>query len=125
MRKLDRDLSLLAAITLLILFCLVPYASADYDPGDYTSAPHVSVGKAKRMPDDVKVILRGVIYQRVGKEEYLFRDRTGTIRCKIDDDLREGGEEIVAPGVTIELRGEVDREGGKISIDVDWFERIN
>lgn len=113
---------------LFLLFHAVPHALADYDPGDYASAPRVSVKEAKRMPDDTKVILRGVIFQRIGEETYLFRDRTGRIRCEIDDDLLKNGKgskNIVDPNATLELRGEVDRKGGKIWIDVDWFERIN
>lgn len=129
MRKHDRSLPLLAILALLfLLFHAVPHALADYDPGDYASAPRVSVKEAKRMPDDTKVILRGVIFQRIGEETYLFRDRTGRIRCEIDDDLLKNGKgskNIVDPNATLELRGEVDRKGGKIWIDVDWFERIN
>jgi len=43
------------------------------------------VGQAKGMSDDSDVALKGSIVQQIGKGGYLFKDATGTITVKIDN----------------------------------------
>lgn len=84
-----------------------------YGPSDVL----VTVEKAKTLPDDAYVVLRGKIERHISKDKYEFRDDTGTIVVEIDRD-KWGGLNIT-PKDTVELRGEVDRELTTLEIDVD------
>lgn len=76
-----------------------------------------SVEQARSMRDDSPVILRGNIVQHLGKDKYLFRDGTGTIRVEIDHD--KWGGLTISPQDQVELHGEVDKDWNSIEIDVD------
>lgn len=76
----------------------------------------VSVKEALNMWDDSFVILRGNIVQHLGDDKYLFKDATGTIRVEIDHDEWYG--QNVTPANTVELAGEIDKEWGKVEVEV-------
>ena len=80
-----------------------------------------TVAKAKEMPDDHYVVLRGNIVEKTRKEHYLFRDETGSITIEIDDDDWRGL--TVTPEDTVEIGGEVDKGWRSIKIDVDWVRK--
>ena len=83
----------------------------------------VTVEQAKNMSDDTPVILRGHIESKVGKEDYMFRDTTGTIKVDIDDDDWNGL--TVTPDDLVEIHGEVDTHWSKpVDIDVDAINLI-
>lgn len=94
-------------------------------PGGGFSGPGLSpstVEQAKQMRDDAPVVLRGNIVQSLGKEMYLFRDATGSIRVEIDDDKWSG--QTITPQDTVELHGEVDKDWNSVEIDVDRVVKI-
>jgi uncharacterized protein (TIGR00156 family) len=62
------------------------------------------------------VELTGKISSQTGCEKYLFGDGTGTVVLDIDDKRWRGLS--VGPDDVVVVRGEVDRDLGKIEIDV-------
>ena len=108
--------------TFLIAFfgmCSVFIADAGFVDATETV---VTVRQVKEMRDEVHVVLKGNIIQRMGDEEYLFEDSTGSITVEIDDDDWRGLS--VSPSDTVKLQGEVDRGLFKTEIDVDFVEKI-
>jgi uncharacterized protein (TIGR00156 family) len=81
-----------------------------------------TVEQALKMKDDTFVTLQGKIEQRIGDEEYLFRDNTGIITVEIDDD--KWGGLVVNPEDSIEIKGEVDKGWRKTEIDVSEIKKI-
>lgn len=77
----------------------------------------VSALKAQELADDTDVRLEGFIVQKIGDEEYEFKDDTGTLIVEIDDDDWHGIE--VSPADKVQLTGEVDKERSGNTIDVD------
>lgn len=75
-----------------------------------------TVAELKHMPDDSYVVLEGKIQKRLGKEEYLFADSTGSITVEIDDDEWRGTS--VSPQDTVEIIGELDKGVFTDEIDV-------
>lgn len=106
--------------TLVSLFALSVPAFAGFQGG--VSATHSNtVAQAKRAADDTYVTLRGNIINRVGDEKYTFKDRTGSIRVEIDDDIWGGLNVSASNKVTV--YGKVDRNDGRVEIDVKRISR--
>ncbi|MDW2995461.1 MAG: NirD/YgiW/YdeI family stress tolerance protein [Alphaproteobacteria bacterium] len=82
----------------------------------------VTVKQVNEMRDDVPVIVKGHILQRMGDEKYLFEDSTGSIAVEIDDDDWRG--QTVKPTDTVKLYGDVDRGIFKTEIEVDYVEKM-
>ena len=82
----------------------------------------VTVKQVNEMRDDVPVIVKGHIVQRMGDEKYLFEDSTGSIAVEIDEDNWRG--QTVSPADTVKLYGEVDRGIFKTEIDIDYVEKL-
>lgn len=82
----------------------------------------VTVAQVKDMRDDVNVVVKGKILQRLGDEKYLFEDATGSITVEIDDKDWRG--QTVTPEDTVKLYGEVDRGFMKTEIDVDYVQKM-
>ena len=61
------------------------------------------------------MVLEGKIEKRLGKEEYLFSDASGSITVEIDDDEWRGVE--VGPQDSVEIIGELDK--GIFSDEID------
>ena len=74
-----------------------------------------TVAELKHMQDDSYVVLEGKIEKRLGKEEYLFSDATGSITVEIDDDEWRGVE--AGPQDSVEIIGELDK--GVFSDEID------
>lgn len=101
-----------------------PAATATNAKGGFVSGAEtiVTVKQVNEMRDDVPVIVRGNIVQRMGDEKYLFEDTTGSISVEIDEDNWRG--QTVTPSDTVKLYGEVDRGLFSTEIDVDYVEKI-
>ncbi|AIR70018.1 YgiW/YdeI family stress tolerance OB fold protein [Dickeya fangzhongdai] len=81
-----------------------------------------TVAQAKDMRDDSWVRLQGNIIQRVGKDDYQFRDATGTILVEIDDRRWEG--QTITPEDRVELKGELDKDFSSVQLDVKQVRKI-
>ncbi len=77
---------------------------------------------AMNASDDTKVELMGNLTMSLGDEDYVFQDATGEITVEIDDDLWYG--RTVTPNDTIVIRGEVEKDWNKVSIDTDSLEVV-
>ena len=101
-----------------------PAATATNERGGFVSGAEtiVTVKQVGEMRDDVPVIVRGKIIQRMGDEKYLFEDGTGSITIEIDDDDWRG--QTVSPTDTVKLYGEVDRGLFSTEIDIDYVEKL-
>lgn len=101
-----------------------PAATAQNAKGGFVGGAEtiVTVKQVNEMRDDVPVIVKGNIVQRMGDERYLFEDATGSIAVEIDEDSWRG--QTVSPADTVKLYGEVDRGIFKTEIDVDYVEKM-
>lgn len=127
-----------AAIFAVTALCSAPAFAAQtggfVEPNASTSPSHSSGGfsgpdgsvttveKAKELKDDSWVTVRGHIERRVGSEDYLFRDETGTITVEIDDKYWNG--QNVAPTDKVELQGELDKGFNSAELDVKQVKKI-
>lgn len=71
-----------------------------------SSATRATVSQIKDMKDESRVVLQGYIESRIGGEDYMFKDKTGSIKVEIDDDVWQGLN--VSPENLVEIEGEVD-----------------
>lgn len=108
----------LAALTAAtaISFSAAAYAA---NQGGYTGPATnvISVEQIQGLNDDTYVILQGNITQALGDEMYVFSDGTGTINVEIDDDDWNGLN--VGPNDLVVIRGEIDKDGNVLEVDVD------
>ncbi|WP_160623690.1 YgiW/YdeI family stress tolerance OB fold protein [Mixta intestinalis] len=86
--------------------------------------PHnvVTVKEAKAMKDDSWVTVRGHIEKRLSDDNYLFRDKTGTLSVEIDDAAWKG--QSVAPGDNVELQGELDKAFNDAQLEVKQVRKL-
>ncbi len=102
------------------------YIPSSSDKGGYTGdleSGIVTVLEAKKLGNSVYVKLRGKIASKLGKETYLFKDNTGTVKIEIDDDDWNGIK--AGPKDTVIIEGELEREQGGVIIEVDKIELAN
>lgn len=94
-------------------------AAMAQDGGGYTGPSNnmVTVSEIQGLNDDTYVILKGNIKQNLGNEMYVFSDGTGSINVEIDDD-DWNGQNVQADNMVI-IKGQVDKNGNTIEIDVD------
>ncbi|RBQ31150.1 TIGR00156 family protein [Arcobacter sp. FW59] len=81
------------------------------------SISKTTVEEAKTFKDDMPVVLEGNIIEHLGKDKYLFRDKTGDITIEIDHDDWKGVQ--VSPKDSVTIYGEVDKDWNSLEIDVD------
>ncbi len=109
-------------LSLLLTFVMTTPVSAAFDgPG---AAPVVkdsasAATAAKDSPDT----LEGNLVRKVKDELYLFKDGSGEVLVEIDDDLMTGRN--ITPENKVRLHGDVDREDGRPSIEVETLEVLN
>lgn len=83
----------------------------------------VTVAQALEAKDKSYVSVEGSIVKRLGDDDYLFQDSTGSIKIEIDEDVWQG--QNVAPNEKIRITGEVDNDWNeKSSIDVDKLQKL-
>lgn len=80
----------------------------------------ISVADALKLSDDTAVVLEGQIEKSLGKEQYVFKDASGSVTIEIDDDDWRGLN--VTPQDTIVIKGEVEKDMFETEIDVDSIE---
>ncbi|WP_111779116.1 YgiW/YdeI family stress tolerance OB fold protein [Pectobacterium parvum] len=81
-----------------------------------------TVDKAKDLRDDSWVTLRGNIEKRIGDENYLFRDSTGTMEVEIDHKRWNG--QMVSPNDKVEIQGELDKDFNSVELDVKQIRKL-
>ena len=92
-------------------------ANAQFQPQHSAATIFTEVEKLiANAPDQTKVRLRGNIIQRLEDELYIFRDYTGMVVIEISDNFEWPGE--VNEETPIEIAGEVEREGGRVEVEV-------
>ncbi|MFV0548125.1 MAG: YgiW/YdeI family stress tolerance OB fold protein [Limnobaculum xujianqingii] len=135
MKKLTM-LALVAALASAPAFAQNSASNGGFSgPGATTTAPTqqgggfsgpnagtMTVEKALTMSDDTWVTLQGNIEQQIGKELYVFRDKTGTINVDIDHKRWNGL--TISPTDTVELQGEIDKDWNSIELDVKQIKKI-
>ncbi|MCL6398754.1 YgiW/YdeI family stress tolerance OB fold protein [Pectobacterium versatile] len=81
-----------------------------------------TVDKAKDLRDDSWVTLSGNIEKRIGDENYLFRDATGTMEVEIDHKRWNG--QMVSPTDKVEIQGELDKDFNSVELDVKHIRKL-
>lgn len=81
-----------------------------------------TVKQAQDMKDDAWVTMRGKIEKRVGDEEYMFRDATGTMTVEIDDKRWDG--QNISPSDNVELQGKLDKDFNSVELDVKQIKKV-
>ncbi|MDR2103977.1 MAG: NirD/YgiW/YdeI family stress tolerance protein [Treponema sp.] len=106
-------------VLVLILLGSIVTAQEEYDgPG----IEPVTVEEVQDMGDDSPVILRGRIESVLGDEKYLFTDETGSIVIEIENGLWK--EVSINQNDTVEIIGEIDKEGPRIEIAAITIKKI-
>lgn len=81
-----------------------------------------TVKQAKTLSDDTWVTLTGKIEQRIGGDDYIFRDATDSINVDIGHKRWNG--QTVTPQDTVEIQGKVDKDWNSIEIDVKQINKL-
>ncbi|MGR3807313.1 TIGR00156 family protein [Pasteurella testudinis DSM 23072] len=74
------------------------------------------VADVKNLKDDARVVLEGFIEQQVGKDDYVFKDDSGSIEVEIERRAWAGQE--VTPSDKVKLFGEVDQSWNKTEVEI-------
>ena len=82
----------------------------------------VTVAEAKKMSDDSHVTLEGRITKQIKHEKYTFEDKTGSITIEIDD--KDWNGVTVDSDDTVRIYGEIDKDHGKVTIEVERIEKL-
>lgn len=86
------------------------------------SGSNTTAAQAKSLSDNTYVTLRGKIEQRIGGDNYVFRDASGTINVEIDHKRWNG--QTVTPQDTVEIQGKVDKDWNSAEIDVKQITKV-
>ncbi|WP_313684307.1 YgiW/YdeI family stress tolerance OB fold protein [Pantoea sp.] len=97
----------------------VPSQAGGFQAGN-TSV--VTVKQAEEMKDDSWITVRGSLEKQIGKEDYLFRDETGSMKVEIDHKHWNG--QTISPKDRVELTGELDKDFNAIELDVKQVRKL-
>lgn len=102
-----------------------PAPSAQVHKGGFSGAKEaiVTVKQAQDLADDAWVTLRGNIEKRVGDDDYIFRDATGTLKVEIDHKRWEG--QNVTPADKVEIQGKLDKDFNSVELEVKQIRKIH
>ncbi|MFJ3368095.1 YgiW/YdeI family stress tolerance OB fold protein [Pseudomonas sp. NPDC086251] len=113
--------SLLAALSITV-FSSTAFAAGGYT-GPSATVPIVTTAAANQASDDTRVVLEGTIVKRLKKDQFEFKDSTGTITVEIKKKL---WPEVAISDVTkVRLTGEIDRDWFDRKVDVKQIELTN
>ncbi|WP_123334724.1 YgiW/YdeI family stress tolerance OB fold protein [Erwinia sp. JUb26] len=130
---MKKTAALLAITALVSTPVLAVQGGGFVDPNAPTSVVHhggfngpngtvATVKQAQDMSDDAWVTMRGNIEKRIGDEDYLFRDATGTMTVEIDHKRWQG--QTVGPKDTVELQGKLDKDFNSLELDVKQIKKL-
>jgi uncharacterized protein (TIGR00156 family) len=108
-----------SVLTGLAIVLFLPVSHAQFK-GPGVSNIVSSVAQAKDANDNEHVVIDGFVINKIRDNKYTFRDSTGEITVEIDHDVFRGRE--VTPETKLQIKGEIDKDWNKTSIDVDAFE---
>ncbi|ROR08950.1 uncharacterized protein (TIGR00156 family) [Erwinia sp. JUb26] len=131
--NMKKTAALLAITALVSTPVLAVQGGGFVDPNAPTSVVHhggfngpngtvATVKQAQDMSDDAWVTMRGNIEKRIGDEDYLFRDATGTMTVEIDHKRWQG--QTVGPKDTVELQGKLDKDFNSLELDVKQIKKL-
>jgi uncharacterized protein (TIGR00156 family) len=106
-RKKEMSRLVVFAVALTVLGIAMPTAAQFVGPGTPATVDVKSV--LANPVDDMWVILKGYLLQKVGRDKYTFSDGSGQIRLDIDDKYFPPGVPIT-PKTYIQISGKVDVE---------------
>lgn len=81
-----------------------------------------AVNKLAELPDGTPVSLLGNILRQTGEQSYLLRDKTGTVRLQIDQQVWQGQE--VRPDELVSVRGRLVKVNGEQSVQVNKLNQM-
>ncbi|MEQ1942876.1 NirD/YgiW/YdeI family stress tolerance protein [Mesorhizobium sp. VNQ89] len=96
-------------------------AQAQFAGSGGASVTTVQDARSARVGDRVE--LTGSIKKEVGRAQYLFRDKTGEIRVRIEKEFWRGRE--VTTKTELKLRGRVQSDVRGRFIDTYYFQIVN
>ncbi|HEY3591245.1 MAG TPA: YgiW/YdeI family stress tolerance OB fold protein [Buttiauxella sp.] len=101
-----------------------PAAQTTQSAGGFVgpSGSNTTAVQAKSLSDNTYVTLRGKIEQRIGGDNYIFRDASGTINVEIDHKRWNG--QTITPQDTVEIQGKVDKDWNSAEIDVKQITKV-
>jgi len=82
-----------------------------------------TVEKAKQLPNNSWVILKGHIIKQTGKKDYIFKDNTGEVKIEIDH--RRWMGQTISPDDLVEISGAVDKDWNSFEIEVKSIKIAN
>jgi len=107
-----------ALVVAMALFFIATGAFAQFAGPGITGGGNTTVKQILDRPmDNMWVVLRGHILNKVGHERYMFNDGTGQVLLEIDDEYFPYNRPIT-PQTTVEISGEVDAEFMGLKVDV-------
>lgn len=122
-----KKLLALSAILALSTPAFAGFQSTTNTAGGYqntqsTQKSTTTVANAKRLRDDAWVNLTGYVVASHGDEKYTFKDSSGSIIVEIDNDIWRGVN--VTPKTKVRISGKIDRDDGRITIDVKRISKV-
>ncbi|WP_434778063.1 NirD/YgiW/YdeI family stress tolerance protein [Neisseria sp. Ec49-e6-T10] len=107
-------------LTILMSVVTLLFSSSVFaDNDDQSYAQNVTVTQAKQLGDETHVVLTGKIVKRLGDDQYLLRDSSGSIVIEIDDDY------VIKVGDKVKVYGQIDKDDHKrIKIDSDRVTKL-
>lgn len=112
--------SLLTALSITVFSSTV--FAAGYT-GPNAVAPVMTARMANEASDDTRVVLKGYIVQQLKKDQYEFKDSTGTITVEIDK--KRWPAEAISDKTKVQISGEVDGDWFDRKVDVKHIELMN
>ncbi|MGR6979956.1 YgiW/YdeI family stress tolerance OB fold protein [Testudinibacter sp. P27/CKL/0425] len=75
-----------------------------------------SVSELSKLKDDDRIVLEGVIEKQVGKDDFIFKDASGSVEVEIDRRAWMG--QNITPTDKVKLFGEVDKSWNKTEVEI-------
>lgn len=76
----------------------------------------MSIAQVMEQPKNTNVTMRGYITKRLGDDKYNFSDGTDNIVIEVDDKIWRG--QVVSPKEQVVIWGELDKDDGKMMVEV-------
>ncbi|WP_301099154.1 NirD/YgiW/YdeI family stress tolerance protein [Otariodibacter sp.] len=115
-----KKLTVLATALTLSIFSVASFAEGFSDPNQ--SQVITKISELDKLNDDQLVVLQGKIVKRIGKEDFIIRDRSGEKRVEIEDEAWRGID--LTPNDEVRFYGEVEKSWNKTEVEIHRMEKI-